>query len=477
MTPKRLALGVWVLLLIVCAAIIGRTQFRTDMGAFLPQTAPMAQQVLTAQVTSGPASHIILLAISGAPVPVIAALSEDMAARLRQQPAFIDVMNGDDASFAGVQDFVWRNRYLLSPGVTAGRFTAAGIHAALVSDLGLLGSDLGDVVQQSLPGDPTGEVMTLLPQLNNAKGPQSQDNVWMSPDGGSALLLVHTRAPGFDIDAQQAALTLIGNDFALARKAVPGAATARLQSSGPGVFAIHTRDTTKRDVKRLSILASAGALGLLAFAYRSPRVILLGILPVASGAIAAIAAVSLAFGFVHGVTLGFGVTLIGESLDYTIYLFTQTTRGDSGHDTLARIWPTLRLGALTSVVGFSAMLFSSFIGFAQLGLFSMTGLIVAAGVTRFVLPHLMPENFFAAGAAPISLPLRGVIMRRHRLRWLVAAALLAGGVSLVAHRGGLWDDNLADLSPIPPADQALDQTLRHDLGVPDSRFFAVFEAG
>jgi predicted exporter len=465
------------MLLIACAAIISRTQFRTDMGAFLPQSAPMAQQVLTTQVTSGAASHIILLAITGAPLPVIAAVSEDMAARLRQQPAFIDVMNGDETSFAGVQDFVWRNRYLLSPGVTAGRFAAAGLHAALVSDLGLLGSDFSDVIQQSLPGDPTGEVMTLLPQLNGGKGPQSQDNVWVSPDGKSALLLVHTRAPGFDIDAQQQALTLIGGDFAAARSAVAGAATVRLQSSGPGVFAIHTRDTTKRDVKRLSILASAGALGLLAFAYRSPRVILLGLLPVASGAIAAIAAASLAFGFVHGITLGFGVTLIGESLDYTIYLFTQTARGDSGHDTMARIWPTLRLGALTSVVGFSAMLFSSFTGFAQLGLFSIVGLIVAAGVTRFVLPHLMPDNFYAAGADQISRPLRAVILRRHRLRWLVAAALVAGAVSLISHRGAMWDGNLEDLSPIPAADQALDQTLRHDLGVPDSRFFAVFEAG
>ena len=54
--------------------------------------------------------------------------------------------------------------------------------------------------------------------------------------------------------------------------------------------------------------------------------LLLGLLPIASGALAGIAAVSLAFGFVHGITLGFGVTLIGESLDYAIYLFTQPAK-------------------------------------------------------------------------------------------------------------------------------------------------------
>ena len=475
MPDRRAALGIWLLLLVACVVVIGRTRFRTDMAAFLPRSAPLAQQALTRQATGGTASHLILLGLDGAPVPVLAALSEAMATRLRQQAAFTDILNGDDKSFAGAQDFVWRNRYLLSPGVTAGRFTVPGLRDALVDDLALLGSDLGALIAPSLASDPTGEAMTLLRQLNDANGPRSQGGVWVSADGARALLLVHTRAAGFDIGAQQRALSLIGDDFSAARAATPGAGAARLLESGPGVFAIRTRDTTKRDVTRLSLLATAGAIGLLAFAYRSPAVLLLGLLPVASGALAAVAAVSLAFGFVHGVTLGFGVTLIGESIDYAIYLFTQTVRGDTAAATLARIWPTLRLGVLTSAVGFSAMLFSNFVGFAQLGLFSIVGLIAAAGVTRFVLPQLVPRGFFAAGAGFMARPLGAVIGHRHRLRWLLAAALLASAAALVAHRGGLWDENLADLSPIPAADQALDQTLRHDFGVPDIRYFAVFE--
>jgi predicted exporter len=474
---RGLTLGAWLLLLLACIVVITRTQFRTDMGAFLPHSAPMAQQVLTEQVNKGAASHLVLLAVDGAPLPVLAAVSQAMAATLRQQPAFIDVMNGDDKSFAGVQDFVWRNRYLLSPDVTAAQFTVAGLHAALVNDLGLLGSDLGALIQQSLPSDPTGEMMALMQQLGNAQAPLSRDNVWVSPGGARALLLVHTKAPGFDIDAQAQDLALIANAFNQVRKAVPGARAARLLASGPGVFAVHTRDTTKRDVMRLSFLASAGAISLLAFAYRSPRVLLLGILPVGSGALAAIAAVSLDFGFVHGVTLGFGVTLIGESIDYAIYLFTQTARGDQAHDTLARIWPTLRLGVLTSIVGFSAMLFSNFVGFAQLGLFSIAGLIVAAGTTRFVLPHLVPRNFFGEGAGILARPLFAVIRHRRRLLPFALLAVLASGLALLTHRGTFWDENLADLSPIPASDQKLDQTLRHDLGVPDLRYFAVFQAG
>src|SRR4029077_17662501 len=129
--------------------------------------------------------------------------------------------------------------------------------------------------------------------------------------------------------------------------------------------------------------------------YRSPLVLGLGLLPIASRGLAGIAAVGLRFGAVHGITLGLGVALIGECVDYAIYLFTQAAPGVAPQRALDRIWPTLRLGVLTSVCGFSAMLFSGFSGLAQLGLFSITGLLVAVAVTRWVLPALLPIGFSA----------------------------------------------------------------------------------
>ncbi len=477
MHRKPLILTLWLLLLAGCALIAARASYRTDMGDFLPRSASLSQQVLAGQVNGGAASHIILLGLTGAPTPAVAALSQALASQLRKDPAFLDVMNGSTDSFAGVQDYVWSNRYLLSPAVTPESFTAAGLHSALQKDLALLGSGLGLALGQSLPADPTGEMLLLLNQFTAASGPALQDGVWVSPDGAAALLLVHTAAPGFDLDAQAKAQARIRTDFAAARAATPGAGNAVLQMSGPGVFAVQTRDTTKADVSRLSLFALLGAAGLLAFAYRSPRMLLLGLLPILSGGLAAIAAVSLAFGFVHGITLGFGVTLIGESLDYAIYLFTQTGRGEQGADTLARIWPTLRLGALTSIAGFCAMLASSFTGFAQLGLFSIAGLIGAVLTTRFVLPLLMPRDFFAPGAAPLAAPFLRLIAHRRASLGVVLFALLAAIAALAFHRGGMWDGNLLNLSPLPAATQKLDEQLRQELGISGQRYFAVFKAG
>src|SRR5690606_10279818 len=133
---------------------------------------------------------------------------------------------------------------------------------------------------------------------------------------------------------------------------------------------------------------------LLLAAYRSPAALVLSLLPVASGIAVGITAVRLAFGVVHWVTLRFGTSLLGEAGDSSIYLFMQAERNAAGHRAwLARAWPTIRLGVLTSVCGFATLLLSGFPGLAQLGLYSIAGLTAAALMTRFVLPHLLPANF------------------------------------------------------------------------------------
>ena len=103
------------------------------------------------------------------------------------------------------------------------------------------------------------------------------------------------------------------------------------------------------------------------------------------------AAVALGFPAVHGLTLGFGVTLIGEAVDYSIYLFVQGT-SHAGGDWRHSVWPTIRLGALTSIAGFAALLPSNFQGLAQLGLYSVAGLTAAALTTRYVLPAWLPAS-------------------------------------------------------------------------------------
>jgi len=147
--------------------------------------------------------------------------------------------------------------------------------------------------------------------------------------------------------------------------------------------------------------------------------------------------------------------------------------GPDQQDWVARFWPTVRLGMLTSIAGFASLLLSGFPGLAQLGLYSMAGLIAAAAVTRFVLPHLLPANFRIHDVSAIGRVLSRLVRRAASLRWPAALLLLAACVVLFMHRADLWNDKISSLSPVSRADVALDTRLRADLGAPDVRYLVV----
>lgn len=481
---RQRAVLVWLLALVACGVAIGRAHFTADLSAFLPSSPSAGQRVLVDQLRDGIVSRLILVAIDGGDAATRAALSRRVAGTLRADPQFAAVHNGEASNDARDRQFIFDHRYLLSPAVTPQRFSAGGLHQALGDSLDLLSSSAGLVAKAMLPRDPTGEVAALVDQLGGAAQPASRDGVWASRDGTRAVLVVQTAAAGSDTDAQARAIDAVRRAFAAAQQAVPNAA-ATLAMTGPGVFSVDTRDTIRHDVERLSTASVVLIVALLLTLYRSPRTLALGLLPVLTGVAAGIAAVSVAFGTVHGLTLGFGTTLIGEAVDYSIYLFVQSaqagTRGaarpaDATRAWVAAYWPTIRLGVLTSVCGFASMLFSGFPGLVQLGLYSIVGLTAAALVTRFVLPHLRGEHVAIRDVSRIGAVLARAADAAPRLRWPLAVLVIAAGATLVLHRDGLWSRELAALSPVPAQAQALDARLRADVGAPDVRYLVVIAA-
>jgi predicted exporter len=442
------------------------------MSAFLPEAATPAQRLLVGELREGVASRLLLVGIEGAPSDALAGLSRALATRLQAaREAFVYVANGDAALAQADREFLFANRYALSPGVAPGRFGRAQLAPALERGYEALASPAGTLVRRYLPADPTGEFLRVLGALEGAERPPTAHGVWMSRDGRTALLLVQTAAPGFDLDAQERNLALIDAEFARVRDEA-GVRDAVLRYSGPAVFAVKSRETIRGDVRRLSAVATAIVAGMLLLAFRSLAVLVAAFVPVATGALAGVAAVSLAFGTVHGITLGFGVVLIGEAIDYAIYFYAQRQGDASPAASFARIWPTLRLGLAVSAASFCAMLFAGFPGLAQLGLFAVTGLVVAAAVTRWVLPAVPVR-----AGAPRGLD--AVARLAPRWRWPLAHRIAALGAitavcaALIWHQRPVWDDDLARLNPVGEAEQALDRRLREALGAPDARWLVV----
>jgi predicted exporter len=464
----------WVLAILAAAWVVAHSRYNADMSFFLPSEPTPGQQVMVDQLKEGAVSRLLMVAIEGGDETGRAAFSGALRQRLQATDLFVSVQNGETGSQDAEREYLMRHRYLLSPEVSAERFTVEGLKSAIGNSIELLASPAGMMLKTLLPRDPTGELWAQVQRLDAGAEPDSVEGVWASRDGQRALLLLQTRAVGSDTDGQAQAIEAVRAAFDAERQAT-SLSDARLLISGPGLFAVNARATIKEEVSRLSLIGTTGIVLVLLFVYRSPRLLALGLLPVVSGALAGIVAVSLVFGTVYGITIGFGMALIGEAVDYAIYYFVQS--GPMGAAAWRqRFWPTVRLGVLTSVAGFGALLLSGFPGLAQLGLYALTGVLVAALTTRFVLPELAPQHLRGRDLTGVGKGLlRGFAVLRHA-RWAVLAlAALALGY-LVSERHNLWKPDIAVLSPASVEDLKVNAALSGDMGAPDARYMVVVSA-
>jgi predicted exporter len=464
-------------MIVIGIILLSRASFTADLSAFLPNNPTQEQQLLVEQLRDGMVSRLILVGIEGDDSQTNAALSKMLAKNLRGNDAFVSINNGEPISQEKDRAYLFGNRYLLSSAVTPERFTAEGLHAALNDTLDLLASPAGLLVKDVLTQDPTGEMANLLSQLNGGRQPRKINGAWAAKDGKRALLLAQTKVLGSDTDGQERAINDIKKSFAAIKaeilKAHPQAADARLLMTGPGVFGVNARNTIKDEALHLSIISAVLIMALLLVVYRSGTAVVLGLMPVLSGVLAGTVAVSLGFGTVHGITMGFGTTLIGEAIDYSIYLFIQSGSARHSADWAKKSWPTIRLGVLTSIAGFGCLLFSGFPGLAQLGLYTIAGLTAAAFVTRFVLPSLLPVNFAVRDLTHIGLIAHRALQQLQHLRKGFFIIVMLSCAVLWINRDHLWQPELNALSPVSTDDQMLDAALRADIGAPDVRYLVV----
>lgn len=479
---RRLAVVlVWLLVLAAGVGVIARSRVDADLSAFLPAHPDARQRMLIEQIQTGVASRTLFIGIEGGRDEAQrAAVSRELGQRLRKSGLFDQVQNGDQSEWRDAGTWVFDRRYQLSPAVTPEHFTVEGLRNAILDTLSLLGTPGGNAFKPLLERDPTGESARMAETLIPATAPRSVEGVWAAREAPRALLLASTRAAGGDLDAQAQAIATIQADFAQAAAQV-GASDTRLLMSGTAVFSVQSRDSIKREAVHLAVVGAIVVSGLLLLAFGALRALAIAMLPVATGVVVGTAAVSLVFGGVHGLTLGFGSTLIGETVDYAIYYLIQARQvagegpAQAGWQRWRDLhWPTVRLGLLTSVAGFAALVFSGFPGLAQLGVFSIAGLVAAAVATRFLLPVLAPQGASGRGLRRYMAHAAGALVRGlPRLRLPLMALAIAGFVLVLWQGDQLWRAGLSSMSPVSRESQALDEQLRGDIGASDGATLVV----
>ncbi len=460
----RIVIGLVVLASLIVVAT--RITVTSDMGVFLPKNeSSTAADVLLSQLDSGATANVVFVRVRGDTPENLAALSRQLVDVWGKSDVVERALNGTQTLTESDIEFVEKYRYLLAD-IDATTFSADSLSTDLRERVRGLSGAMAALEKRFLRQDPTGEVLGQLQRWQakraSNKGPRKIDGVWFSQDAQSAILVLQTRTKGMDLDSHEASARYLTTSFDEVSK---GAAT--LDMTGAGAFAVETRDAIRADVRLLTLLATL-VIGLfLMVVFRSLRLMLLLFVPLVCGVVVAIAAVLLAFGQIHGITLAFGITLTGVAVDYPIHFFAHLNdSNDSPTHQVRRIWPTLRLGVVTTIVAYAFLLLSNFEGLQQLGLFTIAGLLTAAAVTRWVLPLLVPGGMKVAHRLNRLHELftaAGTNASRARLPAIICVAVAS--LFLLLTEKPLRDFQVDVLSPIPLERRLDAKSVRRDLNM------------
>jgi predicted exporter len=466
-----LLLAVWL------AAIVGAGVFTqrhlevsSDLRLFLPAPETAEQRLVMEGIGEGPAARVLVIALEGASPERLAEASRALVEALRDDDAFVLVANGEIDADA-FPEALLAYRYLLSSTLDTRRFDADFLAAALDARVQDLSSPAGLFIEPLLPRDPTLELLNVLERWGSAQEPRREFDVWFDAGGERALLMAETRAPAFDPAGQRAALAKLQ----AALESV-GDADIRMTATGAGRFSVLMEERTRAEARQLGLAATVGMIVLLLAAYRSAGAVVLSVLPLTSAGLAGLAAVAALFGSVHGITLAFGFTLVGVAQDYPLHLLSHRQPNRSSREVARALWPTLATGVAGTCIAYLTFAFSGVTGLQQLACFSVTGLVVAALASRFVLPAMVAAPRADHVQSPALARLWDRMTALPRRLWISAAVAAACAAVLVAAPQPFWEDSVSGLTPVPADLLEADRELRGQLGAADLRYMLVVDA-
>ncbi|MDR2673420.1 MAG: MMPL family transporter, partial [Opitutaceae bacterium] len=291
--------------------------------------------------------------------------------------------------------------------------------------------------QEVLPADP----LLLLPGLVETVMAAGGEP---AAPAGVSLVWALTRDKPMDAAGQEPVFDAVAEALAAARAVEPGVS---LRWTGIARFAEENSRRIRHEMSLLNVLSLAAVLGVAAACLRRmPKALHLA--PVVLGAmLGAWVAATLAFERVHVLVFVIGSLLAGVAVDYGFYLYLQPPLHPGEHygEKARRLAKPLLGSALTTVIGFSLLMFSDLPLIRQLGVFVSAGLLaaLAAAVLWFAQvrePFMRTRAFARAQARP---------SRRGR-----AAAAAALGAIAAAALGGPWllhwRDDIRELEiPVP----------------------------
>lgn len=160
----------------------------------------------------------------------------------------------------------------------------------------------------------------------------------------------------------------------------------RIDRSGAVFHAVAAAEQARFEISTYGTLSLLAIVVLLSLMFRSARPFLLTGITLVLASASGLAALLLVFPAPHILAMVFATTLIGVAVDYSFHGMLGVQRGARGFKAML---PNLRLGLITSLVGYLVLLVLPFPLLQQVAVFVGTGLLAAYLSVHLIFPSLL----------------------------------------------------------------------------------------
>lgn len=431
-------------LLALC--VVTWVDFKTDLSAFIIAGDNAEEILLASEMQSGALSRRYLLSVgSENNTDVSNAFVQTLQQQLKAIDGVVDAWSpGQQGNITQTMQTLFSHygsaMYSLDPAQDLEQFFSSQSleqRAELLKKLLL--SPQGAMFKKIALQDP------LLLTLNGFQSIAGQMQQVVTQDSHYQNLILQTEMAALDAPQQSRIQAEINTIFDLLKQSKSTA--YQLEMTGVPIFVVATQTLIQGDIIKVSILSTIALSLLFLLIFRSFTVMFQVFTLLAIVILTAILSTHLVFGYVHGMTVAIGSTLVGICIDYPIHAVShaQTVLLDKRASVIAKIWPSMLLGGVTTMIGYIALGISGYPGFQQVAVYAAIGILVSLLLTRYILPGLITAN----SQRQLNIPLVAnwaSFCQRFR-PWLLIILCVLIAISIVGLKSLHWMKDMQELTP------------------------------
>ncbi len=423
---------VWIFIFIILwaglVAFFNNAPFQNDITQFFPNQQSIEAQYLKKRLTPSQANNWLMLAVKTShSQQALNEVSQAIKSELLKLKGTKQVLNGSELYQSPLQQSsvpeLYRYRYLMTP------FDMTQLKPQIQQRWQEY--QLGFVLDKHwVLDDPSFQWGLYQNKLKPSQQLAKENGVWINAQHARALLLIETeKQPEVLANIyKQLELTLGKSNFEL---------------SGADWIALQAEQQIKEAVNWITSLAIGMVLLALLIAFRSPKLILFSSLPLLGAfAVGILSTISL-FGSMQLITLALGAILLGVAIDYPIHTISAYQSRESS--VVQKIWPTIRLGALTSAFGFLMLWWIDIEGLQQMAIFASSGLLSALLITKTLKPYLA-SHYQMSEMVSVTVPINKATVQSQPLYFVLPGLVIIAAILFL--KPIQWQDDIASLSPV-----------------------------